>query len=47
MHSRMRARVAEFLKVLNRARVEKDTTGASERKTVRCVTVGVVGSWSL
>lgn len=38
MHSRMRARVAEFLKVLNRARVEKETTGASERKTVRCVT---------
>jgi actin related protein 2/3 complex subunit 2 len=32
MHSRMRYRVAEFLKVLNRAKPEAATTG--ERKTV-------------
>lgn len=34
MHSRMRARVAEFLKVLNRAKMENREV---ERKTVRLV----------
>lgn len=35
MHSRMRHRVAEFLKVLNRAKPEQNT--ATERKTATCV----------
>ena len=34
MHSRMRHRVTEFQKVLNRAKTEVATT---ERKTARCV----------
>ena len=34
MHSRMRHRVAEFLKVLNRAKPE---TAEKERKTATCV----------
>jgi hypothetical protein len=34
MHSRMRHRVAEFQKILNRAKTEVATT---DRKTVRCV----------
>lgn len=33
LHSRMRHRVSEFLKILNRAKLE--TTGDKERKTVR------------
>lgn len=37
MHSRMRHRVAEFQKVLNRAKTEVAAGGAGERKTVRCV----------
>jgi hypothetical protein len=38
MHSRMRHRVAEFLKVLNRAKPEeKDGGAARERKTARLV----------
>ena len=39
MHSRMRHRVSEFQKVLNRAKTEVATT---ERKTVRCVDCCVV-----
>ena len=37
MHSRMRFRVSEFQKVLNRAKAEVAQT---ERKTVRCVFFG-------
>ena len=37
MHSRMRHRVKEFQKVLNRAKMEKEETGEKERKTVTYV----------
>ncbi|VDC04925.1 unnamed protein product [Peniophora sp. CBMAI 1063] len=40
MHSRMRHRVAEFQKVLNRAKTEVAAGGAGERKTVTGRTVG-------
>ena len=42
MHSRMRFRVSEFQKILNRAKMESVTSG--DRKTVRCVVFSCVVS---